>query len=215
MYKKILIYLGFTVLATALWWVHALTSVRDNTIKLPIDYIGLSENVTMDHELPATLRIVVRDKGHNLLEFIHSHPTVKIDIDSRMKTDEGNVDISKDELESQVTKILPPTSELLRIKPESISFTYSERYTEKVFTLPIEVRGANSAQQVRLFPAQVEVTLRISIDHYQDLSEQDVTAYIEMPRQASDQLPIKIKCKNKHVTHFRFKPETVEYLVEQ
>lgn len=114
------------------------------------------------------------------------------------------------------TKLALQPIEGVRMLPDSVGLSIvAEQFTDKALTIPIHVSEAgNASHVVHLFPNQVQVTFRIGTNRFNCVSERDFEAYVELPEQVADHLPVHIRCKNSHITHLRVKPEEVEYLIE-
>ncbi len=92
---------------------------------------------------------------------------------------------------------------------------YSEQYTEKRFTLPIEVLGVPNGGRIRLFPSKAEIIVRVGIDYFPHLDQHDLHIYCKYPTQLNDKLPLIPMTKNEHVQQMRVVPGAVEYLIEK
>jgi hypothetical protein len=105
--------------------------------------------------------------------------------------------------------------ENIRLGTDSIDLTlYAERYTEKKFTLPINILDVPTDCLIRLFPSQVTISVRVAIEHFNLLQASDFKATCNYPTQSSKaMLPIDIKTSNPYVTNIRVNPSSVEYLI--
>lgn len=90
-----------------------------------------------------------------------------------------------------------------------------EQFTEKVMTIPVEIRNVPEGDTVRLFPSEVSVILRIGISHFAQLNEHQVKAICYYPTHNVNRLPIHVYCSNQHVTYTRTNPSNVEYIIEK
>lgn len=91
----------------------------------------------------------------------------------------------------------------------------AERFTEKKFTLPLRVEGVPEGYRIRLFPNQVEVTLRVGMSHFAQVSEQDVRAVCTYTTERTDKLDVNLRYTNSFITTAWVYPATVEFLLEQ
>lgn len=89
-----------------------------------------------------------------------------------------------------------------------------EQFTEKRFTLPIEIMGAPADCQVRFFPAQAEVVVRVGIAYFPYLTPEDIQLYCQYPERPINHLKIIATTTNPHITNMRVTPGIVEYLIE-
>lgn len=119
--------------------------------------------------------------------------------------------------DSFVTRLPLIVPKGLRVVPDTISLqVVAELFTERSMQLVINTPELKHKDQtIHLFPGQATVTFRIGTAWFTSVSDEDVTAYVDLPQEGSDRLPVKVKCTNPHITHLRVKPEEVEYLIER
>ena len=91
----------------------------------------------------------------------------------------------------------------------------AERFTEKKFIVPLRVEGVPDGYRIRLFPNQVEVTLRVGMSHFAQVSEQDVRAVCVYSTDRTDKLDVDLRYTNPYITTAWAYPGTVEFLLEQ
>ena len=136
----ILTFLFFVLLATALWYGHALQSVRNATIPVIVSYAGIPENVGIEkNRLPDTLLVDVRDAGYRLHTYRTERPQLTIDLSNQIHGDKGTIRISSDVIRRSITDILQGTSKLQSVTPEQIVCNY---YRQDERLLPIEWDGS-------------------------------------------------------------------------
>lgn len=136
----ILTFLFFVLLATALWYGHALQSVRNATIPVIVSYAGIPENVGIEkNRLPDTLLVDVRDAGYRLHTYRTERPQLTIDLNNQIHGDKGTIRISSDVIRRSITDILQGTSKLQSVTPEQIVCNY---YRQDERLLPIEWDGS-------------------------------------------------------------------------
>lgn len=110
---------------------------------------------------------------------------------------------------------LQPTANIRYSESQVRIRCYSEQYTEKRFTLPIEVLGVPAGGKIRLFPAKAEIIVRVGIDYFPHLDQHDLHIYCKYPTEINDKLPLIPMTKNTHVQQMRVVPGAVEYLIEK
>ena len=120
----------------------------------------------------------------------------------------------KDTLIADVPIVVPKG---LSVNKNSISVqVISEAFTEKVISVPVQVVDVPKGENIRIFPNEVNVILRIGINHFSHLRDQQVKARCQYPTNHNQsRLPIIIECNNKYVTHKRSTPASVEYIIEK
>ena len=303
-WKDVLTFLFFVALATALWFGHAMQSVRNARVIVPIHYAGIPEDAYFDHgRLPATLKIEVRDAGKRLRMYQVNPPELTIDLSSQMQSESGTVRISSDVLRRSLTDLLQGTSKLVSAEPEQISMEYvrqeekrvpvvlrgeflpaaeyqlvgsptllqqelsvygteeqlaslqaiatedslltdlrdtcllvlaldapegirltqdsvqvqviTERYTEKQFRLPIKPAEVREGEQLRVFPQEVSVTVRVGLSHFSEVTEEDFRVTCPYPTLHDNKLPIHVDCRSPYSSNLRFFPQEAEFIVER
>lgn len=300
--KETLLYFGFVGLSTILWWGHAMDTKRDATIKIPIIYKGLRENVVLTESLPSYLSVDIHDNGKLIRETNSRDLSITLDLEHEINQPDGTITISSETLrnrlkdilsgttniqhlspdhivvnyyqqynkrvpikligeygpapEHQITKvpILDPCSIMIygrkeiinnitmvntlpfelnnirdtvqvrlgldsianaRLAVDSVNLTlYAERYTEKKFTLPINILDVPNNCSVRLFPSHVTISVRVAVEHFNLLQASDFRAICSYPIHSSKaMLPVEVKTSNPYVTNIRINPSSVEYLI--
>lgn len=215
------VYALFVVVAAGLWYVHALGSVRDMTLHVPVTYTGIPQDISFEPELPDHIDITIRDAGSRLISQQQEIPTLTFDLASQFKASKsaGNVHISRE----QIQQSLPPTltgsgtAKIRNISPENIDGAYKERYTEKVFTLKLATKGSGNGELI-LFPPEVQVIARMSLSNYSKIGEKDMQVYCTYPKNKEDKLVVHcdvLNGKAKLISNIRVTPSEVEYIIEK
>lgn len=213
--QNILVYLFFVLLATGMWFTHALNSVRTIVIPVDIEYEGVGEELSFTEPLPKQLNIEVRDQGKRLQTYHHTPIELRFDLTPQIRGKEGEVRVSAEVIRRAINDQLQGTSKLLHVTPEHIQATYSEQQTEKTFTLPVKVIGVPKGQQVRLFPQEVTVSLIVSLRHYNDVQSSDVEAICRYPKKDQQLLEVEIRHHSKYISGTRSNPTMLEYIIEK
>lgn len=91
----------------------------------------------------------------------------------------------------------------------------AERFTEKKFTLPIRVTDVPEGYSIRLFPSEVEVSVRVGMRHFAKVNAGDIKAVCHYEPERIDKLDVEIHYSNPYITAAWSYPVTVEYLLEQ
>ena len=91
-------------------------------------------------------------------------------------------------------------------------------YTEKTVEVPL--RGVNfpADKVLRAFPSKVQVTFQVGLSRFRQVSADDFHIYVsyeELLHIGSDKYTVKLKNIPKGVSHVRFNPEQVDFLIEQ
>jgi hypothetical protein len=119
----------------------------------------------------------------------------------------------KDTVEATVSLAVPAG---VRVTEKDIQVTYTaEQFTEKELLLPIKTHHVPSGTHLRLFPSEVAVYLRVGVEHFNEIREQDIEVYCDYPQAPADKLTLKVRCDNPFVTCTRCNPASVEFLIEK
>lgn len=125
----------FFVLASALWYGHAMRSVRNTRVPVLIHYTGKPGSIALGSEgLPDTVLIEVRDAGQRLNVYFSEPLRLTINLQPYIHGDKGTIRIPTDVLRRSISDILLGTSHLIATSPEEIVCTY---FTEQEKTVPL------------------------------------------------------------------------------
>ena len=90
-----------------------------------------------------------------------------------------------------------------------------ERFTEKKFMVPLHVRNVPEGYRIRLFPKEVEVSVRVGMNHFAEVQPRDVHAYCTYSPERKDKLDVDIYYTNPFITAAWTYPGVVEFILEQ
>lgn len=150
MKRDIWIFLIFLLLATAMWYGHAMQSVRNTRVPVLMVYTGKPGAIGLGEQgLPDTVMIEVRDAGARLLAYHRDPLHLTVDLRPYIHGDKGTIHIPSDVLRRSISDILQGTSKLVDTSPEEITCTY---FTEQEKTVVLAFAGtvipADEYQQV-------------------------------------------------------------------
>ena len=91
----------------------------------------------------------------------------------------------------------------------------AERFTEKKFTLPIRVQNIPEGYHIRLFPQEVEVSVRVGLRHFAAVQASDIKAVCVYENDRTDKLDVQLRYTNPYITAAWSYPGVVEFLLEQ
>ena len=129
----------FLVFATAMWYGHAMQSVRNTRVPVLIQYTGKPGAIGFGEEgLPDTVMIEVRDAGARLNAYHREPLRLTIDLRSYIHADKGTIHIPSDVLRRSISDILQGTSRLIETRPEEITCSY---FTEQEKTVALAFNG--------------------------------------------------------------------------
>lgn len=145
-----LTFLLFVFLATALWYGHAMNSVRNTHVPVFITYTGKPGNIGLGAEgLPDQVMIEVRDAGSRLNTYHRDPLHLTIDLRSYIHGEKGTIHVPSDALRRSISDILQGTSHLIDTKPEEITCSYFTEQEKSVTVVSAcSIALANEYQMV-------------------------------------------------------------------
>ena len=125
--------------------------------------------------------------------------------------------LALDELSDTTTlRIALVKPKAIRLEEDSLSLQIvAERFTEKKFTVPLHVAGIPEGHHLRLFPNEVEVSVRVGISHFTQVQATDIKALCVYSPERVDKLDVELHYTNPHITSAWVYPAVVEYILEQ
>lgn len=133
-WSEILTFVFFLVLATLMWYGHAMQSVRTTEVPVLIQYTGKPGQIGLGAKLPDTILIEVRDAGAQLNMYHRDPLHLTIDLRTYIHGEKGTIYIPSDALRRSIGDILQGTSLLIDTKPAEIRCPY---FTEQEKTVAI------------------------------------------------------------------------------
>ena len=91
----------------------------------------------------------------------------------------------------------------------------AERFTEKKFTIPVHIKGVPEGYHIRLFPKEVEVSVRVGMNHFSQVKANDIHATCAYSPERTDKLDVEIRYTNPYITAAWAYPGVVEFILEQ
>lgn len=103
--------------------------------------------------------------------------------------------------------------------PQSIEMMLPvDIYTEKTVEVPIVGVNFPAGKVLRAFPSKVQVTFQVGLSRFRQITANDFhihVSYEELLRLGADKYKVKLFRTPEHVSHIRFNPEKVDFLIEQ
>ena len=128
----------FVVLATLMWYGHAMQSVRNAHVPVLIQYTGKPGSIGLADRLPDTVMIEVRDAGARLNSYYRYPLHLTIDLRTYIHGEKGTIRVPSDALRRSISDILQGTSRLIETTPEQITCGY---FTEQEKTVAVAFEG--------------------------------------------------------------------------
>lgn len=104
----------------------------------------------------------------------------------------------------------------IRLEDDSVDLRIiAERYTEKKFCVPVHIKGIPEGYRIRLFPKEVEVSVRVGMNHFGQVKAGDIHASCTYSPERTDKLDVDITYTNPYITAAWAYPGVVEFILEQ
>ena len=104
----------------------------------------------------------------------------------------------------------------IRAEEDSVDLCIiAERFTEKKFTIPVHIKGVPEGYHIRLFPKEVEVSVRVGMNHFSQVKADDIHASCAYSPERTDKLDVEIRYTNPYITAAWAYPGVVEFILEQ
>lgn len=162
MKRDVLTFLLFLLVATALWYGHAMQSVRNTRVPVRIQYTGMPGAIGLRSPgLPDTVMVEVRDAGARLNAYYQEPLRLTIDLRSYIHGEKGTIRVPSDALRRSISDILQGTSRLIETTPDEIACDY---FTEQEKTVALLFEGeANPASEYQMVNSPVLARKRMKI----------------------------------------------------
>ena len=103
-----------------------------------------------------------------------------------------------------------------RAERDSVDMTIiTERFTEKKFKLPLHATDVPEGYKIRIFPNEVEVTVRVAMQHFNKVQAKDIHAVCTYSPERTETLDVDIHYSNPYITSAWAYPAVVEFMLEQ
>lgn len=143
--KGFFTFLFFLVLSGAFWLSTAMNETYDEEVAFPLRLENVPQNVVITDDFEDTLRVVLHDKGFNLLTYMYGDKVKPIVLNfNTYARSNGKVMVASAELHKLITQNLHLSTTITAVKPEKLEFTYSQGASKRV---PVVLAG-------KIFPAE-------------------------------------------------------------
>jgi len=160
--KEAFVFLSFLILSTLLWFLHKMSHVQELKAEVPIEYVGIPNNVEIIGGLSKTLSVRFKDKGSSLFSYVLKNdlPPFKIDLTGRFLGN-GRIVLPTSMYEGLMSSSLKSSATQIHISPDTLIITYTGLYKKKV---PVRFFGSIlPAQQyilthgIAVYPPMIDV----------------------------------------------------------
>ncbi len=144
--KDILIFLLFLAMSYGFWVILALNDDMQQEARVRLEIVDVPKGYTFISEPPAYLALGVRDKGTVLANYsLGGGKTLKINYDDMVfDVERDRVTLSQQALENRLRSFFDPTTQIVSIRPDSLSLIVTDRAPNKARVIPdVEVLPAS------------------------------------------------------------------------
>jgi len=153
------------LIATAFWFLNALSKEYPSSLRLPVVYTNLPADQVVANRLPDSLDLELRASGFNLLRwsFVKPGDPILVDLGSARRSKSGDYHyLAFNRQLEKISQQMIRGVKVLRMQPDTLWFSYAPRTVVRVPVRPrLEVHckpGYRSGDSMRVTPAEVEVS---------------------------------------------------------
>lgn len=212
--KDALIFLFFLLLSGIFWFVQSLDKQREATLKIPVDYMGIPEDIEIENKLPKQIVIKISDEGMALMRY-NRRQTIPLALDmDRVYFGKGEFVVTADQLKNRLSRYVLPSTAVLQIDPDTILVKYHKLSNT---TLPIKVKSNLTFAPQYMLSKELEVSpTKVKVfgpESVLDTMKAVYTERVEL-KSLSDTTEVKTKLETKKGVRYAFDDATVKAYVE-
>lgn len=137
--REFLVFLLFLAVSGIFWLMMTLNENYEQEVKFPVRYINVPQNAVLTSGESDTIHANIRDKGFNILAFIHSNDQHTIDINfTKYASADGTGSVPFIDLQHLIEQQLPASAKITSLKTDKLVFYYNNGEKKKV---PVRWRG--------------------------------------------------------------------------
>lgn len=122
----------------------------------------------------------------------------------------------KDLIDTTTVRLALVVPQGIRAEIDSVTMTViTERFTEKKFRIPIRVNGAPEGYNIRIFPDEAEVSIRVAMRHFAQVQDKDLRVSCTYTPERTETLDVEVHYSNPYITSAWVYPGVVEYILVQ
>lgn len=140
--REFLVFLFFFLVSGGFWLLQTLKNDYETEVTVPLRLKGVPNDVVVTSGLPSEIKVLLRDKGTVLLNYILGQSFYPVTIDYDTYKNRGNhVTIYARELEKKIANQLSASTKLIAIRPDTLDYIYSRGKAKKI---PVCLQGTVS-----------------------------------------------------------------------
>ncbi|MBS7367245.1 MAG: YbbR-like domain-containing protein [Prevotella sp.] len=137
--KEFLIFLFFLAVSAGFWCMISLNETYEKEVCVPLQLVGVPDNVVITDPLPDTVKVVLKDKGYTLMSYLYGdaiRPVVVSFNNCSKKNDRGSI-TQGDFIKLLYAKLFGNTK-IVSVKAEKWDFTFNYGLAKMV---PVVIEG--------------------------------------------------------------------------
>jgi YbbR domain-containing protein len=141
-------------------------------------------------------------------------PAAVLDTIYSIKTESQSFTKVDADIKKETDLVFP---ENISIEPQEVSLIIEvEKFTEKEMKIPLEVINKPENVKIKLFPSEIKLLFTVGLSEFDKLTPHDFKALVDYKsiKDGIENLDVSISKKPDGIEITRFKPATVEFLVE-
>lgn len=162
MNKEFLIFLFFLAISAMFWFMMSLNETYEQELNVPVRITGVPKNVVLTSGTDDTIKVLVRDKGYNLGEFVYGDgvPPININFQTYANHQKGSGVVPQADIQKLLYQRFDPSTKILSVKPERFDFYFNYGLSKVV---PLQLAGQAVPDKrfylarTRFIPQQVTV----------------------------------------------------------
>lgn len=142
--KEFLVFLFFLAVSTAFWFLSTLNETYETDIDVEMKLTEVPENVIITEELPKTVKITIKDKGFNLLNYLWFNEVRPLHFEFLLYSGKnGRGQVTASEIQKMMQRRLSETATIISVKADHLDFFYNHGGKRK---LPVVYDGRISTK---------------------------------------------------------------------
>lgn len=203
--KQFVTFLFFLILSAIFWLTLTLNETYEKELKVPVILTHIPKNVVLTSAEVDTARVIVRDKGWQLLAYLYgeNRPSISFNFKQYDRGNGGGA-ITAAELRRQIEKRVELSAKIVSIKPDKIEFFYNNGERKRV---PIHWNGRVIPEQ--LYFISNTLFTPDSVDVYASPNKLDSIRFVETEplNYVGFRDTLTVTCKITHANDVKIVPE--------
>ncbi len=138
--RRLFSFLICVVIAAFLWLINALNRTYTRTLAIPVKFTHYPIDKHINNRLPNYIMADVKASGAKLMMLLMKKSLNEITVDVsdviQLRAKSNKAAVSTLSMIGNLSKLLNTDVELMKVKPDSIHFTFGKTYSKKVYVKP-------------------------------------------------------------------------------